>query len=33
MEQGAAQAKYTDGVLEAVLPKKQGAKATRITVS
>jgi HSP20 family protein len=33
VEQGAAQAKYTDGVLEAVLPKKQGAKATRIKVS
>ena len=33
VEQGAAQAKYTDGVLEAVLPKKQGAKATKITVS
>lgn len=33
VEQGAAQAKYTDGVLEAVLPKKQGAKATRIAVS
>jgi len=33
VEQGAAQAKYTDGVLEAVLPKKQGAKATRIEVS
>ena len=33
VEQGGAQAKYTDGVLEAVLPKKQGAKATQITVS
>ncbi len=33
VEQGAAQAKYADGVLEAVLPKKQGAKATRIAVS
>lgn len=33
VEQGAAQAKYTDGVLEAVLPKKQGAKPTQITVS
>jgi HSP20 family protein len=33
VEQGAAQAKYTDGVLEAVLPKKPGAKATQIAVS
>lgn len=33
VEQGGAQAKYTDGVLEAVLPKKQGAKATQIAVS
>lgn len=33
VEQGKAQAKYTDGVLEAVLPKKQGAKATQIAVS
>lgn len=33
VEQGAAQARYTDGVLEAVLPKKQGAKATRIAIS
>ena len=33
VEQGAAQAKYTDGVLEAVLPKKQGEKATRIAVT
>lgn len=33
VEQGAAQAKYTDGVLEAVLPKKQGAKATRVAIS
>ena len=33
VEQGAAQAKYMDGVLEAVLPKKQGVKATRIAVS
>lgn len=33
VEQGAAQAKYADGVLEAVLPRKQGAKATRIAVS
>ena len=33
VDQGAAQAKYTDGVLEAVLPKKKGAAATRIAVS
>lgn len=33
VEQGGAQAKYADGVLEAVLPKKQGAKATRIAIS
>jgi len=33
VEQGAAKAKYTDGVLEAVLPKKQGTTATRITVA
>ena len=29
----AAQAKYADGVLEAVLPKKQQAPAKRITIS
>lgn len=33
VEQGGAQAKYTDGVLEAVLPKKQGSKATSINIS
>lgn len=33
VDQGAAQAKYTDGVLEAVLPKKKGAAATQIAVS
>ncbi|MDD5250680.1 MAG: Hsp20/alpha crystallin family protein [Rhodocyclaceae bacterium] len=33
VEQGAAQAKYSDGVLELVLPKKSGAKAKTITVS
>lgn len=33
VEQGAAQAKYTDGVLEAVLPKKPGSKATSISIS
>lgn len=33
VEQGAATAKYTDGVLEAVLPKKQGTAATQIAVS
>jgi HSP20 family protein len=33
VEQGAATAKYTDGVLEAVLPKKQGTAAKRIAVS
>lgn len=33
VEQGAAKAKYTDGVLEAVLPKKKGAAATQIAVS
>lgn len=33
VEQGAVKAKYTDGVLEAVLPKKQGTSATRITVT
>lgn len=33
VEQGAAQAKYTDGVLEAVLPKKPGSKATKISIS
>ena len=33
VEQGSANAKYTDGVLEAVLPKKVGAKATQIAIS
>ena len=33
VEQGAATAKYADGVLEAVLPKKQGTAATQIAVS
>lgn len=32
VEQGAATAKYTDGVLEAVLPKKKGSTATKIAV-
>lgn len=33
VEQGAAKASYTDGVLEAVLPKKPGSTAKQITVS
>ena len=33
VDEGAAQAKYADGVLEAVLPKKQQAPAKRITIS
>ena len=33
VEQGAVKAKYTDGVLEAVLPKKQGASARQIAIS
>ena len=33
VDEGAAQAKYTDGVLEAVLPKKQQAPAKRITIA
>jgi HSP20 family protein len=33
VEQGAANAKYTDGVLVAVLPKKQGSSATRVAVA
>lgn len=33
VDQAGASAKYADGVLEAVLPKKQGAAATRIAVS
>jgi HSP20 family protein len=33
VDDGAAQAKYTDGVLEAVLPKKQQAPAKRITIA
>ncbi|MDK9703090.1 MAG: Hsp20/alpha crystallin family protein [Sulfuritalea sp.] len=32
VEQGAATAKYADGVLETVLPKKQGSTAKRIAV-
>ncbi|MBS1229555.1 MAG: heat shock protein Hsp20 [Proteobacteria bacterium] len=33
VDEAAAQAKYTDGVLEAVLPKKQQAPAKRITIA
>ena len=33
VEQAKASAKYTDGVLEAVLPKKQGSVAKQIAVS
>ncbi|MCK9284006.1 MAG: Hsp20/alpha crystallin family protein [Rhodocyclaceae bacterium] len=33
VEQGGASAKYVDGVLEAVLPKKQGTTAAKIAVS
>ena len=33
VEQGAASAKYTDGVLEAVLPKKRATAGRRIEVS
>ncbi len=33
VEQAKASAKYTDGVLEAVLPKKQGTAAKQISVS
>lgn len=33
VDQGGATAKYSDGVLEAVLPKKKSAAATRIEVS
>ena len=33
VDEAAAQAKYADGVLEAVLPKKQQAPAKRITIS
>jgi HSP20 family protein len=33
VDEGTAQAKYADGVLEAVLPKKPGSKATRISIS
>ena len=33
VDEGAAQAKYADGVLEAVLPKKQQAPAKRITIA
>lgn len=33
VDNGAAQARYTDGVLEAVLPKKQQTPAKRITIA
>ena len=33
VDESAAQAKYADGVLEAVLPKKQQAPAKRITIA
>ena len=33
MDQNAAKAKYSDGVLELTLPKKQGTAAKEITVS
>jgi HSP20 family protein len=33
VEQGAAQAKYSDGVLELTLPKKSGSSGKTITVS
>lgn len=33
VEQGTAKASYTDGMLEVVLPKKQGATAKKIAVS
>jgi len=33
VDEGAAQAKYTEGVLEAVLPKKQQTPAKRITIA
>jgi len=33
VDQGGAQAKYTDGVLDLMLPKKPGAAAKQITVS
>lgn len=33
VEQGAAKANHTDGVLEAVLPKKKGTAATQVAVS
>lgn len=33
VDQGGATARYADGVLEAVLPKKQGSAATKIAVS
>ena len=33
VDEGAAQAKYADGVLEAVLPKKQQAPAKRISIA
>ena len=33
VDQGGAQAKYTDGVLEVTLPKKPGSAAKQITVS
>lgn len=33
VEQGSAKAKYTDGVLEAILPKKPGTAAKQIVVN
>jgi HSP20 family protein len=33
MDQNAAKAKYSDGVLELTLPKKQGTAAKEISVS
>lgn len=33
VDQGAAQAKYNDGVLELTLPKKPGGSAKQITVA
>ncbi|HEU0186893.1 MAG TPA: Hsp20/alpha crystallin family protein [Gallionellaceae bacterium] len=32
VDQGAAQAKYTDGVLELVLPKRAGGKSTKLNI-
>lgn len=33
VDQGAAKANYTDGILEMTLPKKAGASAKRLTIS